>query len=106
MGGLSLQQVLPQDRVDIEFPPPWPCQKAADLSPMPSLATYSPGCPQAGHPARVQQKRDDHADHQKLRAILQSERSDPPLETRYRIGDHNHGEAPSPAGEISMIRPC
>ena len=105
VGGLSLQQFLPQDRVDIEFPPPWPRQEAADLSPMPSLATYSPGRPQAGHPAGVQQERDDHADHQELGAVLQSERRDPPLETRYRIGDHDHGEAPSSAGEISMIRP-
>ena len=35
----------------------------------------------------MQQERNDHADHQQLDALLQSERGDPPLETGDRIGD-------------------
>ena len=77
VGGLSVQQVLPQDRVDIELPPPWPRQEAADLGPMPGLAADGPGGPQAGHPAGVQQEGDDHADHQELGAVLQARRREP-----------------------------
>src|SRR5271157_1747189 len=68
---LSVQQMLPQHRVDIELSPTWPRQEAADLSPVSSLATHSPSRPQTGHPPSMQQKRDNHADHQELGAILQ-----------------------------------
>ena len=103
VAGLLFQQLLPQDRVDIEFPPPWPRQETADLGPVSRLAAHRPSRPQAGHPPRVQQERDDHADDQKLGAVPQSKPCGPPLETRKRIGDHDHGEAPSLAGDIRMI---
>jgi hypothetical protein len=102
---LALQQFLPRYRIDVQFPPTWPREEAADLSAMPSLATHSPRRPQAGHSPSVQQKRDDYANHQQFAAILQPESRDPLLETGHRIGDHDHGEAPSSAGENSMIWP-
>src|SRR5208283_2800340 len=72
---------------------------------MSSLTAYNSGRLQAGHPPGVQQERDDHPDQQELGAVLQSKPCGPPLETRKRIGDHDHGEAPCSAGEIRMIYP-
>jgi hypothetical protein len=103
--GLLLQEVLPQDRVDLEFPPTWPRQETAELSPMSSLTANGPSGTQAGHSASMQQESDDHADHEKPGALRQSDRREELLEPRNRIGEDDHGEAHHTAGEISRIWP-
>src|SRR6185437_8911870 len=64
VGDLLLQEMLPQDRVDVELAPSRACQEAADLSPMPRRATDRAAGAEAGHPAGVDQEGGDDADDQ------------------------------------------
>jgi len=100
---LHLQQLLPQGRVDVGLLPPPPRQKTTDLRAVPRFAPHRAARLQARHPAGMHQERDDHTHHQPSCRGPRQHLPHPPLETGQRFDDHDHGEAPSSAGEKPMI---
>ncbi|HVW36902.1 MAG TPA: hypothetical protein VHB99_06340 [Pirellulales bacterium] len=103
LGCLLGQEGLPQHRIEIEPTEARTPQHPTNLRPAPRFRANASGCLQTRHPAAMQDKGNDHLCDRSKRRLAQPNSTQEPLEPWHQIGDHDHGEAPSSAGEMSMI---